>query len=259
MVTTRPLSRSLCRSLSRALVWLNDLAHATRLVDPAGADNSVLYTAKAAGAAGELISIEYAAPATQATTTVAVVGNAITVTPGTKARMVVTGTLTRDGSTPVVTGEMLNYDHTNDGKPVYNDFVGSYINISWSNYDSQWTIFLPPFIGGASWVSIGSPVATPDLVVTWVPVSPATGIPTVTALTSSASNVIRAINNHVLAPSENASPEAAALVTASDSGPSTGPVAQVAAAFLSLSSIPANALTLDGIALTLAGETLTLD
>jgi len=220
---------------------LNRLGFATLLVDPAGDDNSVLYTAKEAGAGGEAISIAYATPAVQATTTVAVVGNAITVTPGTKARMVVTGTLTSDGSTPVVF-PLLSYLEIYNTRAKYADTSGNYACVwtgfGWALYDD---------VSGVGWDSSES-VVTPDLVTSWSPSGAATGTPIITAGVSSAAQVIAAVN---------ASTPAAALVTASESGASTGPVAAVAADFLTL--IPANALTLDGIVLTLDGETLTLD
>ena len=128
---------------------LNRLGFATLTVDPAGADNSVLYTAREAGAGGEDISVAYAAPS-GASLVVAVVGNAITVTPR-------------------LTGSI-----------------------------------------------------------------------------STAGEVIAAVN---------AFPAAFALVTASESGASTGPVAAVAAANL----IYLEVLTLAGLALTLSGVTLTID
>ena len=55
---------------------------ATLLVDPAGVDNSVLFTAKARGAPGELVSIEYLTP-TPTPQEVSVTGNAITFKPST--------------------------------------------------------------------------------------------------------------------------------------------------------------------------------
>jgi hypothetical protein len=244
MITTRPLSRSLCRPLSRLLVWLSDVYHAFLLVDPTGDDNSVLYTAKASGSAGELVSVAYDTPATQATTTVAVTGEAITVTPGTKARMVIGGTLTSDGSTPFVFGDLL-YAGTLNGKAKYSIDPSDPFQLQrtarWNGTD--W------ILGGTSpmWASADA-VATPDLVTTWVATGIATGTPTVTAGISSAAQVIAAVN---------ASTPAAALVTATTSGASTGPVAAVAADFLTL--VPDGALTLGGEVLTLDGEILTLE
>ena len=249
MVTIRPLSRSLCRPLSRALVWLNDQARAYLLVDPAGADNSVLYMAKAAGAAGELVSVAYASPATQATTTVAVVGNAITVTPGTKARMVVSGTgdALVNGTYYYAGLYALRPHWTRDGVSFADATDGAAIYASFGT--TNWVVRLvgnsEVYRSQAPFHGDGAPF--PD---TEIFASPTigTGTPTVTAGVSSAAQVIAAVN---------ASAPAAALVTASVSGASTGPVAEVAAAFLTL--IPANALTLDGEVLTLDGQILTLD
>jgi len=250
MVTIRPLSRSLCRPLSRALVWLNDQARAYLLVDPAGADNSVLYMAKAAGAAGELVSVAYASPATQATTTVAVSTNAITVTPGTKARMIVTGDLTSDGTTPVVIPPLL-YAGLYAGSPAWSDTglltAGSVFlyNLSWA-----WGLSVMTNVGERIWHSVeGSGVGSAFPTTGWNYTFQAgdhDGIPVFATGVSSAAQVIAAVNAGVQT-----------LVTASASGASTGPVAEVAAAFLTL--IPANALTLDGEVLTLDGQILTLD
>jgi hypothetical protein len=249
MITTRPLSSSLARPLSRLLVWLDNL-YATLLVDPAGDDNSVLYTAKASGSAGELVSVAYDTPATQATTDVDVTGDAITVTPGTKARMVVTGTLTMDGN-PVIFPTLL-YSGVTNGHAAYSDDGNS----SGSSYWAIWSTFFgrmmlvqaSPY---CQWASDTTDVAYPDLSAGWGGTGSTIGIagtPTVTAGISSAAQVIAAVN---------ASTPAAALVLASESGPSTGPVAAVAADFLTL--VPDGALTLGGEALTLDGEILTLE
>lgn len=224
---------------------LNRLGFATLLVDPAGADNSVLYTAKTAGPGGEAISVAYATPAAQATTTVAVSTNAITVTPGDKARMVVTGTLTSDGSTPV-TFDPLLYAGISNTKPAFTPDASA-INLSgdelaWVNLLNQWQIRK----NGSVLFLSSDAVATPDLVTTWVAQGSATGTPTITAGISNAAQVIAAVN---------ASSPASALVTASASGPSTGPVAAVAATNL----IYPETLTLGGRDLTLDGLDLTLN
>jgi hypothetical protein len=185
---------------------------ATATINPSGADNSVLYTAVAGqGADGNDITLTYATPAAVATTAVGVVTDAITVTPGTKARMVIAGTLTSDGSTPVVFPVLL-YAGLVGGRPAYES--GDY-GLSWGGTDWLLTDDL-----GNTWLS-SDDVATPDLVGVWAPLSPpVTGNPTVTAGTSSAAQVITAVN---------ASGPAAALVTASASGTVTGAVAAVAA------------------------------
>ena len=195
-------------------------AAASVTINPTGADNSVTYTADAAGAAGNDITITYATPAAQSTTTVGVVGDAITVTPGTKARMLVTGTLTSDGSTPVVFTDLL-YAGIDEGKAVFSHEATWEFTVNYSVYwvGSKWIL---RSLSGATWESTDA-VATPDLVTTWVPQGAATGTPTVTAATSSAQQVITAVN---------ASGSASALVTAAASGTVTGAVAAVTATSL---------------------------
>lgn len=195
-------------------------------INPTGADNSVTYTAEQAGAVGNNISITYATPAVLATTTVAVVGTAITVTPGTKARMAVTGSLTANGSTPVVFPS-LSYAGTHNGKAIY---TSTGVNGQYEPYTALWGIapnlwYLTDYDRNAIWSSPEN-VATPDLVTTWTPVynmgseTTPTGTPTITAVISSAAQVIAAVN---------ASAPAAVLVTASASGTVTGAVAAVSA------------------------------
>lgn len=226
---------------------LNRLGYATLTVDPTNAThNAVLYTAREAGAGGEDISVEYATPAAQATTTVAVVGDAITVTPGTKARMEVSGV-----STAAVNGVLLLTPLSYSGSPTYtNDglnYTGEGTQTAVVKYAGVWRVLRWESDALVYESILTSGAASPDGLTFPAP-AVGTGTPTVTAGVSSAAQVIAAVN---------ASTPAAALVTASESGASTGPVAAVAAANLTL--IPANALTLDGIALTLDGATLTLD
>ena len=223
---------------------LNRLGFATLTVDPAGADNAVLYTARTAGAGGEAISIAYATPTGQATTTAAVVGDAITITPGTKARMVISGAVTAG-----VNGTLLHArlhggeDHwTSDGATytgtgtqtaiVVDDIEGLMV----LRTEAGSLVYSAPYSVFGTWPDEAT-YGSPDI---------GAGTPTVAAGVSSAAQVIAAVN---------ASAPAAALVTASESGASTGPVAAVAAAFL----IYPEVLTLDGIDLTLDGVTLTID
>ncbi len=179
-------------------------------INPTGADNSVTYTSIDYGRND--ITVTYATPAAQATTTVGVVGAAITVTPGTKARMIVTGTLTSDGSTPVVFSNPLPYTEISNGKPVYEILAEA--AVIWNG--TQWIL---SHDSGGQWTSTDA-VSTPDLVTTWVPQFGSTGTPVVTAGTSSAAQVIAAVNDSV---------DANALVIASASGTVTGAVAAVAA------------------------------
>lgn len=191
---------------------IGDVAAVT--INPAGADNSIVYTAQAAGSAGNAITIAYATPAAQSATTVGVAGNAITVMPGTKARMVISGELTSNGSTPVVFSEPLTYAGVHNSKAQYYDSED--INsISWDG--TKWTIFIAT--PEARWESSEN-VATPDLVTTWTPQASETGSPVVTSGISSAAQVIEAVNDSVAA---------YALVDAAASGTVTGAVASVAA------------------------------
>lgn len=149
------------------------------------------------------MTITYADPAEQPTTTVTISGKNITVTPGTKARMIVTGTLSV-WDTPY-TFPAISYNGISNGKPAYGD------RSSYSNDSISWTTSG----GGSSWVlnaggktsSWASPdnVASPDIA-TWETGdgNGGGGTPTITAATSSASQVIDAVA---------ANPTAAALLS----------------------------------------------
>ena len=94
--------------------------------------------------------------------------------------MVITGTLTSNGTTPAVPGGLAIFGTVN-GKSAYStgDWVLQWVvdyptlgTNSWRLIDDGGT--------GAAWYST-SAVATPDLAASWTAVSPATGTPTVTA------------------------------------------------------------------------------
>jgi len=94
--------------------------------------------------------------------------------------MVITGTLTSNGTTPAVPGG-LEIIGTINGKSAYStgDWVLQWVvdyptlgTNSWRLKDDGGT--------GAAWYSTSN-VATPDLAASWTAVSPATGTPTVTA------------------------------------------------------------------------------
>lgn len=201
-------------------------------LDPTGADNSITFTAVTSGADANDITVAIATPAVQATTDVAVVAEAITVTPGTKARMIVTGTLSPD-----VTGELIyagggasSFDAvwTTDGE-LSPSLSGQWAKLFFSF--GNWTIhvwndgvfvedssFVGPYSGEGEyeWPDEGTPWDVAGIVFT--------GVATVTAGTTSAQQVIDAVNADVTA---------AALVTASASGTVTGAVAAVTATNLS--------------------------
>jgi hypothetical protein len=158
---------------------------------------ALLVTAKVHGPTGNALTIATALNNTDARTalTVTNTSGAILVTSGDKRVMRVTGTLTSDGSTPSVFPD-LPFDQISNGKPAYevapNDVDIEYL-ILWDNSPSaeKWTLI--DYVTSAQWRSTED-VATPDLVTTWTPVSPATGTPTVTAAAATASQVLTLIN-----------------------------------------------------------------
>jgi len=193
---------------------------ASLTINADGDNNTILYTANFSGTFGNDISITYATPAEQATTDVAVFTSSfgeelVQVTPGTKARMVVTGELTSNGITPLVIPALL-YTGVINSKPSYTETgdpaTGRY-TLAWNGAGyNYWA--LVDNDSGAQWESSDS-VATPDLVTTWTPIGTATGTPIVVAEVSSAAQFINAVNNSV---------SASALVTASAIGTVTGSI-----------------------------------
>ena len=100
--------------------------------------------------------------------------------------MLVTGTLTSDGSTPV-TFPPLVYNGTVNGKPQYHA-AGDTHYVNWT-VEGEWYLQVD---GGALWFSTDN-VATPDLVTTWSADSPATGTPVVAAAVSNSAQAKAAI------------------------------------------------------------------
>jgi hypothetical protein len=204
---------------------INEVA-ATLTVDPTGADNSVLWTAAVGqGADGNDITVAYASPTATHATTAAIAADAITVTPGTKARMVVSGV-----STGSVNGELeFGEFDAGSGRPVYTTGgvtlveLGSNAGVTASWSGGQWTVRAQSLGGTTTYRAQCTSTATyPDGLTFDAPVT-GSGTPTVTAATSSAAQVIAAAN---------AAPSVAARVTASASGTVTGAVAAVTAANL---------------------------
>lgn len=198
---------------------------ATATIDPTGVNNSVIFTSKQAGPSR--ISVGYATPADTAITAVSVDGDAVTVTPGTKARITVAGTL-NDGAESVVFSEMFSIPtaavarwSSVDGvftPPASGAFYRMYSNKAFGV--SAAILKLEAYLDGvllATWSS-GTGGGYPT---EFSPVLPATGAATVTYLTSSAAQVIAAVNADTSNP-----------VTASASGTVTGAVAAVAATLL---------------------------
>ena len=91
----------------------------------AGNNNDIMWIAS-----DPAVTITYVQPEEQAATTVTVVGKNITVTPGTKARMTVSGTLSSNGSNPSWIETTLIYDQ-NGNMPVYG---GGQLNYDGSAY-----------------------------------------------------------------------------------------------------------------------------
>lgn len=100
-------------ALSGAVAPLN--AAAASVSFSLGAYTSTKFTAINQGTAGNLITVAYSAPANQAPTTAAIVGNALTVTLATKARMTISGA--EPGATNVTCYYVEPYDYTSTGRP----------------------------------------------------------------------------------------------------------------------------------------------
>lgn len=92
--------------------------------------------------------------------------------------LVVTGSLTSNGTTPAVFPTQI-YAGEYNGRNYYSNtgtLIGVTHNIFWSLDDTAWVLEqVSPY---AAWIST-SDVTTPDLATGWTPVSPATGTPTV--------------------------------------------------------------------------------
>jgi hypothetical protein len=201
------------------------VAAASLLVNPTGSDNNYTVTAVATGAAGDHISHEIATPAAAAVTAVAVTAKAIVVTPGTKARMLISGTTPAVGATLLhaVLGEGL-YLWTSDGAASYG--YGSILDANrtavYSN-GTMWYFWHWDSEGVLDYTATKTSAATsPDGLTGWT-VTLGSGSPTIAAAVSSAAQCIAAIN---------ADEAAGDLVLAAASGTVTGAVAAVAVAFL---------------------------
>jgi hypothetical protein len=194
----------------------NPAENAELIISPPPPNDDIVFTADEPGVSGNLISVEVLAPLVTPVTSVDVIANAIVITPGSKARLIVTGSLENiDG--PITFPELLYVGPYNDG-PEYQ--AASNPLIKAFRFDGGWIIQY----GGTdtSWTSLED-AATPDLVVTWTPQVYAVGVATVTAAASSAAQVIDKINNSV---------EASALISVMSLGVATGPVGTTAATFL---------------------------
>lgn len=160
---------------------------ASATLDPGGegTDNSFVVTAVVSGSAGNDISVEIETPADQSTTTVSVVGAAITITPGTKARMLPDGF---SDNTPIP-----YYDDIS-GKPAFTSngeepgFIGQSF-AAWDNSSGLW--YAHDGSTDDEWTS-DEDVDRPDLVETWTPSGSAPPFNGFSALTSTAQQAIDA-------------------------------------------------------------------
>lgn len=194
---------------------------ASVIVNPSGANNSVLFEAVTSGTAGEGISIEYQMIPDSYEVIVSTASNAILVSCGQKAALNISGSLTSDGVTPVVFPSLIRVlGEESEGKGIWTDDGGLSADYVVVVDLGNW--ILRQEFPLAEW-SAPADVATPDLVTVWTPLSSATGSPTVTTTAALAQQVINAVNaDHV----------ANDLVTASASGTVTGEVAAVGPVFL---------------------------
>lgn len=192
---------------------------ASVIVDPSGADNSVLFTGVTVeGSNG--ISIEYLAvnpSGYEFDAIVSVTGQAIQISPAYHGSLSVSGTLTSNGVTPVVFPQ-LSYTGFSGGYPRYSDGFGT-PSYECSRFGSTWTLTKN---STASWYS-NEDVASPFLVTTWFPLAPATGFPVISAGITTALGVVNAVNNDSVA---------SLLVNASPQGSATGQIAPIGPAYL---------------------------
>ena len=215
---------------------------ATLVVDPSGSNNALLFTAVANGIAGRAVSVAMASPVTSQLTAVSVSGNDITITPGTKARMTIGGTL--NGGATVF--PVLLYAGTKDGEhwwtgtgtlespndfELHGDCAGGMFTLYSSGFHALAQIGLWYSGTGATW---------PDAATGWTPDSGYTGTPALTAGISSAGQVVTACNAYGACSD---------LVTAANNtgNDGTGAVAAVAKANLTGGDSGIVAFNLDGL------------
>jgi hypothetical protein len=159
-----------------------------------GTNNDLVFTSKIAD--GYNISVAIATPAVQFGVTVAVADKAITITPGTKGQIVVTGTLTSDGSTPVVFPALLYFGtHITEGA-TWTDTGGITGAYSVIGKSGSWTLRKT---AGAAWTSTDA-VASPELVTTWTPAGAADGTPTLTPGVSTSAQAKGTLQTSIAAP-----------------------------------------------------------
>lgn len=204
--------------IARSVGASRPAAHARLTTAISGGNNDLVYTAVEYGIGGEDISIAYATPAAQATTTVAVNVKAITVTPGEMAVMEVD-----EAGTAAVNGLYL-YAGVVNGEASWNlnsDLVNA--RISWSSASGgTWWIYLNTDTMYYTASSAASPSG-----LTWSVDGGSLPVPAVTGYTSTSCQVAQAVRSNSAA---------TALVSVADApgNDGTGSVVAMSAANLEL-------------------------
>ena len=193
---------------------------ATATLNPAGNNNNIVATAKSTGTEGNLLSLQLAIDSTTDRTqlTVTQVSNAVVITSGDRYSLAISGTLTSNGTTPVVF-PILRYVGNYGEGPYYPIYAAQSEEgttfVSRASISSDWVMVR----NGATWTTTDD-VVTPDLVTTWTPQGAATGSPTVIISAATANQAITTLANY------SSIPITAANAAANDG---TGVIAAVAA------------------------------
>jgi hypothetical protein len=170
---------------------------ATVTISPTGSNNDIIVTARESGVSGNDLTIALAIDAAIDRTqlTVSEIAGDVVVTSGDKRVMRITGTLTSNGSEPASFPD-IPYTGLSGGKPEYSISIGLDVwVIYWDNAGGTWNLeLIRDSVSQYAYYTSTDPVATPDLVTTWTPSTPATGTPIVTAHPALASHVISLIN-----------------------------------------------------------------
>lgn len=215
---------------------------ATLTVDSTGPNNTILYTAINPGLSGNTISIAYSGTAVDVTR-IRTTGTSITAVPGTKERMIITGTSSIVSGLTSPGGGVLKYSGTNftsfpywtsSGLPLDYGALSSINPITilrWNGSGGRWII--EAYAGDGSsgltartfFAVSNSGPAWPDLTTWGVPSIGGGGAPTITAATTTALEIIKNINR--------TGTTSASLVSASAVGDVTGTVSTFTRTFLS--------------------------
>lgn len=168
---------------------------ASAALDPSEADNTVTLTSQSVGLEGNSLRAAMTVP-TAASISVSKTGDVVSIAAGGKYRMVVTGTLTSNGATPVVFDDLVFHSNATIGGveyPQFGDAVGFTDYCIPTQSDGVWNGWRLAK-GVAAWTSPDL-VDFPELCTTWEPVDTETGTPTVTASAPTAAQVVAAVNS----------------------------------------------------------------